>query len=269
MNISVHCLKEECFPALKEIGFYGIDLSFDNKKEPEDMLPFAEEALDLGLKICQTHLWPPSIKCGKDDFEGFVNEVLPTYKKQIEVTAQMNCPIAVMHPYGNTDFEIARKGNILLISSLLPILKKTGVKLAIENVYGENYCSVGVATAEDLLFYTDYFGSEYLGICLDTGHAILHKQNVIEMLQKTKNNLFALHIHTTLPTADMHSIPYSIKYHERINWKEFIKVLRLGNYEGTFNLEIKPPLEYSIPSRNAFYKMAFEVSRDIIENRLL
>ncbi|MBQ8202761.1 MAG: sugar phosphate isomerase/epimerase [Clostridia bacterium] len=267
MDISVHCLKEECFPALKEIGFVGIDLSFDNKKAPEEMLSQAEKALDLGLKICQTHLWPPHFSGEKDDYEGFVEAVFPIYKRQIEATAKMGCHTAVMHPYGNADFDLAKKGTVLLIEKLLPTLQKTGVILSVENVYGENYSSVGFATAEDMLYITEHFNSKYVGICFDTGHAILLRQNVLEMLKKLSGHITALHLHTTLTVADMHSIPYSIKYHETIRWKEFYDILVEGGYKGTFNLEIKPPLEYSVPTRNAFFKMAYEASKDIIEKR--
>ena len=269
MDISVHCLKSECFTAIKEIGFYGVDLSFDNQKPPEDMLDFAEKALDSGLKISQTHLWPPHFRVDKDDFEGFVKEVFPVYKRQIEVSAQIGSPVAVMHPYGNEDSDLAKKGTVLLIEKLLPTIRKTGIALAVENIYGDKFCRLGFSTAEEMLYITDCFKGENIGICFDTGHALLQGINVTKTLEKIKNRIKALHIHTTIPIADMHSIPYSIKYHESINWKEFIRILKESEYKGTFNLEIKPPLEYSIPSRNAFYKMAYEVSKDIIEDRLL
>jgi len=154
-----------------------------------------------------------------------------------------------------------------LIQELLPILEKNNVVLSIENLYGPGFTDGHLTSADDLLFYMDYFKSPYLGICLDVGHAIALDQDPVEMLRKVLNHLTALHIHTSHPKQDLHAIPKFLGYAEKINWDEFYEVLSSGHYQGTFNLELIQPSNLSDEAILSYLQLAYHVANGIVNKK--
>ena len=278
MKISVGDMNiEEIYPEIKKIGFKGFDIGFpvynDREKILSDdfedlMLKKYEDIKSAGLEVCQTHLtyYPGRAEpLGDGTYKDFEDYMLPIFIKEIEIVAKMNCRVAVIHLYFHKSREISREGNIELIKKLLPVLEKNDVVLAIENVYGPEYGDIHLSTAEDLLYYTDYFKSDYLGVCLDAGHAVVRRQNPIEMLKKINNNLKALHLHSTVPGVDLHLPPYFII--NGVDWLEFYDVLSKINYNGTFNMEIKAPKQISIPATVNYYRMVYGIADGIVRGR--
>lgn len=275
MNISVGCMDiEEIYPKVKEMGFYGLDFGFPVYNDREIILAdeFEDSILkkykainDAGLKICQTHLtfYPGHLEpLGDGSYKAYEDYMLPIIIKEIEIIAKMNCKVAAAHLYFHDSKEVSRQGNIELIKKLLPVLEKNDVSLAIENVYGHNYSDIHLSTAEDLLFYTDYFKSEYVGVCLDAGHAVILHQNPIEMIKAINKNLKGLHVHATIEGVDLHLPPYFIA--GGVDWKEFYKNLVEVGYKGTFNMEIKAPRDFSIPAKISYYEMVYKIADGII-----
>jgi sugar phosphate isomerase/epimerase len=191
--------------------------------------------------------------------------MLPILQKEITLAGKMNCRTVVMHPYFEEDRENSQAGNIALISKLLPTLEENNVILSLENIYGFRYCDIHLSTAEDLLFYTDYFRSPFVGICLDTGHAIIRGQKPVEMMRQIGKQLTAVHLHTTVRTTDLHSIPYCIGYEEKIDWKEVAAELRAIGYQGTFNMEVRPSVKLTDKATESYYQLAYDVAKGILE----
>ena len=278
MNISIICNDAACYSTIKSSGFCGIDFSFPNAPDCKDVLTqeYYDSVLEKhqllkenGLYVAQTHLsiMPAHIEpLGDGTYQSFEEYMLPILLKEIELTAKMNCRTAVIHLYFENDKEKSRAGNIQLISKLLPTLEKHNVILSIENIFGPRLSDAHLSSAEDLLFYIDYFKSENLGICLDTGHAVVLKQNPTEMLKKIGANLTALHIHTTVLPDDMHLIPNTVHWEEKIDWDEFSQELLRTQYGGTFNLEVKLPKKLKGNAVTAFYQLAYAVAKEIICN---
>lgn len=277
MEISVACSNAAFYPKLKEIRYCGIDMPFASYTQRETILAdaYTDTVLDgyhllceAGLRLCQTHLsylpthLPPF---GDGSYQAYEDYMLPIYRKEIELTGRMNCGVAVMHPYYEADREKSREGNIALISKLLPVLEENHVILSLENIFGNRYSDIYLSNAEDMLFYTDYFQSPYVGVCLDTGHAIIRKEDPIEMLKKIGEKLTAVHLHTTVPTIDLHAIPYCTGYGERIGWKELAQELEKLPYQGTFNMEIRPPSKFTDQAAKTYYQLAYDVAKGILE----
>ncbi len=276
MKISIACDDGKYFDEIKAAGFDGVDLSFADYLRRDEILTdgytceieeTGKAARGSSLDICQTHLtyYPGHIPpVGDGTYAAFEDFILPALLKEIELTAMLGCSVAAIHLYFEADREKSRAGNLRLIEKLLPTLERCGVRLAIENIYGPDYSDAHLSTAEDLLYYADAFGSDCIGVCLDTGHAVIRGQDPIAMLRESQESLCGLHLHSTVSGIDLHSIPYCISYGETVDWKRFARVLKDSPYKGSFNLEVRPPAEFDRGARFAYYKLAYETARGII-----
>jgi len=263
------------YEKIKEIGFDGVDFNLNS----DDILTdkFAELVREkfeyikkYGLKVCQTHLaYHPSHvpHIGDGSYKAFEEVMLPKFIRGVELSGEMGARTAVIHMYDHETREESQKGNIELISKLLPHLEKNNVILSIENIFGDgdNTSDIYLSTAEDLLYYADYFNSPYVGACLDTGHALVRGQNAVEMLKKVLPRLTALHINTNSGDHDLHCIPNCVSYMESIDWKAFAKVLKASDYEGSFNMELSGSSFFNDKARLAFYTVAYEVANYLIK----
>ena len=275
MDISVRDTKIQSFYSeLKLIGFDGVDVNFPtwdqreyilSEKFEDTVMEKYKHITDADLRVCQTHLtyypghYPP---LGDGSYKAFEDYMLPIFAREIELVSKMNCKIAVIHLYFEESRENSRAGNLQLIEKLLPIAKKSNVILSIENIYGYQHADVHLSTAEDLLYYTDYFNSEYLGICLDTGHAVTRRQDPIEMAERIGSDLKALHVHSNVPERDLHLPPWLIN---RVDWQRFCEVLTEIGYQGAFNMEITAPKQMNKKNALLYYGMAYGIAEDLIQ----
>lgn len=275
MNISIsdrNCLYEY----LKELGYYGLDVPFESCSKRDFILSddyydhIAEKykrITDSGLKVCQTHL---AYDTGEDGaYEWFDEFVFPVLSKQIEMTKVLNCKVCVLHLRVRDNREESYKYNTYRISKLLPVAEKNGVIIAIENTYsgGEAYEESYISSYEDFMYYMDYFKSPSLGICLDTGHAVIRKQNPLELFRKLKKYIVAMHLHTTTENYDLHAMPFTLPYGEKIDWFELYKEISESEYPGTLNFELRPSLELSEAAKKAYYLLAIETAKTIMNGK--
>lgn len=277
MDITVKNCDAKFYPALKEMGYTGLDLSFghylkrDEMLEPgyRDTILAKKQAMEeAGLSLAQVHLsyrnsaYLPADGGNYSDWEAYL---LPVIQKQLDITREMGCHVAVFHPYYELGREEnTRRGNMILFEKLMPQLEAGNIVLSLENVYGPACQHAYHSSAEELLYYTERFDSPNLGICLDTGHAILREQDPVEMLQKVAHRLTALHLHSVLPGLDLHTIPYFTAGAERIDWGTFVRELKNTPYTGPFNMELKVPAALSDRAAVLFYQTAYTVARDIL-----
>lgn len=271
MKITVSCAKEELYPLFREIGFDGVDIKMDKSElvgnGTETLRQKFRAAQAAGLSVMQTHLpycpshLPPP---GDGLYRDFAAEMMPYLVRGIELTAEAGARVAVLHPYFEAEREGSRAGNLKLIRTLMPVLERTGVTLALENIYGNKRSDVYLSRAADLLYYAEYFKSPRVGICLDTGHAVILGQKPAEMLAAYGSHACALHVHTTVPGFDMHTIPGILNGGEQHQWDEFCRTLYTSGYAGTFNLEIGTKYKSSA-AKEAFYRLAFAVAHEMLE----
>ena len=123
------------------------------------------------------------------------------------------------------------------------------IKIAIENLPPEFLCDsteeidyVLKKTIKSFKNNNKGHLSDYMGICLDTGHANL-KNNLNELLNEFKNKIFSIHLHDnigdtgkdrSLGLDDLHLVPGK----GNTGWSAFFKNILNINYKGFIILEI-------------------------------
>jgi len=237
---------------MKQAGFDGVDFSLcrdqtnpEAQLSPEWMADVMERAEALkaeGLEIAQSHLpyYGSHIDRPGDggyrDYEAFV---LPGLLKSLEACGEIGCRVAVIHPYFHPlSAPSTRDGNLRLIDRLMPSVEKYGVKLAFENIYGMNYSDTRMSRAEDILPVIEAADSEYVGACIDTGHANIRGLDGAAMVRLYGKKLFALHVNGNAG-KDEHVIPYTMSgWCEKIDFYAFSAALKEIGFKGYYNLEI-------------------------------
>lgn len=111
------------------------------------------------------------------------------------------------------------------LKKLLPVAEKTGVTLAVENLYHE-------WTISQINKLLDDLNHPLLGICLDTGHAALYSTPQDE-LALCGNRLLGFHIHDNWLEDDDHLVPFRGK----IDWQAFCSTLLKNGYQGALMFE--------------------------------
>ena len=129
------------------------------------------------------------------------------------------------------------------LDELEPFCKERNVRICIENLFE----APGELQLEqfDLLFAR--YPKEFLGFCLDTGHAnLVWGDSFIEVLtERYKDRLFSIHMHDNKGwgdepgCGDAHRLPGE----GTIDWKRLMGVLRTSAYELPWTLEVKKPAE--------------------------
>lgn len=266
--------KKELFPKLKQMGYTGVDVSFFNYSHrafilsdcyEDEIISHCRNILDNELQISQVHLayWPGHLPLPSDgSFRAFEEYMFPIWEKELSIASDLGCHVAVIHLYFEDDKKKTQQGNVELIRKLLPLCKKKQIVLAIENIY-KSYEDAHFTTADDLLYYTEYFQNENLGICLDTGHAVILGQDPVALVQKLGSRIKTIHAHTTIPGRDLHAVPYSLSAEERIDWKAFYQTLCEKHYTGNFNMELSIPNVADDSEIEAFLAKAIQVAKMI------
>ena len=257
---------------LKEAGFDGVDFNID--PDPIDHSEALKAIKSEGMFVGQVHL--PYLPNGSDcyewnNYESFESYMLERLKNAIRICHELGCRIAALHLYYGDDPEDTWNGNVRLIEQLLPTLEKYDVRLALENVYahdGKNYLDSYVAYPEQLMKYVEYFNSDYVGICLDTGHANIFGIDVIAAVRLFGKKLYALHTNANAG-EDQHAIPMTVPtWLDKVDYEEMAKALAEAGYEGTMNFEITSGKTFSF-AKKEYVSYAAKVARhlaDIFEN---
>ena len=127
------------------------------------------------------------------------------------------------------------------LDELQPYCKELGVKICLENLFE--------ASAKDQIEQFDYlFGrypADFLGLCIDTGHANLVGGNEFIKLLATRyaDRFFCQHLHDNRGwgkedgCGDAHRLPGECS----IDWKETMRLVRASAYEQPFVMEVSKP----------------------------
>lgn len=205
-------------------------------KTEKEFVSFLNEvrnsAKNAGIEIFQMHgLWP-----SQDTTDEGRARSIEYFKKEILAAQVLECPNLVIHPclpYGTRnepDNELGWETNIRRFEALLPIAEKLGVTICVENL---PFLAIKMSQVDYLIKLLDYFQHPNLKICLDTGHANMHHDDLAQDVRKIGKDLQCLHVHDNRGYFDEHMIPYK----GTIDWASFLSALKEIGYNGCFSLE--------------------------------
>lgn len=257
---------EKALMLLAQIGFDAVDFSFFAYGDDSPLLMSEKDCAaymknlravmdESGIAAGQTHAPMPTYAYGADDNDARLSQMIAAiYASEI-----LGAPYCVIHPpilpYRKYDeaYEENRLLCLEIYGKLLPHLRRTGVKLAVENMF--NYdsvkgkiCPTICSTAEEMAYYADTLGDCFVN-CLDIGHTHLTEQSAEYMIKHLGHErLKCLHVHDNDGVSDRHTAPYM----GNINWASVCGALKDIGYDGTFSFEadnflyaFPPHLRYS------------------------
>jgi len=234
----------DCIRSCSDVGYRVFDLSLSGITQPGRYLNKQESHREWLAEVkavlkereatfSQAHgvFYGSALNPASDDgFAAFVQ----TMRENFLLAGELEIPWMVFHPQiflsdGGYDEETIYAANVELFSSLVDIIKETGVKVAIENMNKEPFKS-----AASLLSLIELLDDERFGICWDTGHANLTGQDQVASIMQMGSKLKATHIADNRGVVDDHLLPFS----GTIDWLPLVSALMQSGYGGDFSFEV-------------------------------
>ena len=225
----------EAFRTMKSHGFDSVDLGIAvtepsprniYEKSDEDFERILEDVKNAadkeGIEIYQAHgPWrhPP-----KDATEEDRAEWRAYMEKGIYACSILGCKYFVIHPImpfgtgAEPDSKMFYKLNYEFFKSLIPAAEKHGVVICVENM---PFKAHSIARPNEIADFVKALDSDYIAMCLDTGHAAVLGFDVGESVKIMKDKLVTLHVHDNDGVNDLHRFPFD----GVINWESFAKAL--------------------------------------------
>ena len=126
------------------------------------------------------------------------------------------------------------EGSLVTWNHILPIAIERGIKIAIENIFEDE--------PTNLRLLMEKMGSQYFGICFDTGHFNLFSKTPLEeWLNQLKPYILELHLHDNNKNLDEHKA--------------------IG--DGTFDFDI---LFTALTGKNVLYTLEAHTPEDVIKS---
>lgn len=127
------------------------------------------------------------------------------------------------------------------LDELLPFCREKKVKICVENLFE----APGELQLEQFTRLFSRYPADFLGLCLDTGHAHLVWGNdfITQLAERFGDRLYSVHIHDNRGWGDQpgccdaHMLPGECS----IDWPALMAVLRKSAYEAPWVLEVMKP----------------------------
>lgn len=194
----------------------------------------AEAIAAAGIEVSQTHgpwRYPP-----KDATEEDRQERFEKMSRALHGTRLLGCKYMVLHPImpfgpdNEGDRDEFMRINIEFFTGLCKVAEREQVIICLENM---PMLKLPVATPSQILEFVEKINSPYLEICLDTGHATVHKVSAGDAVRISGEHLRVLHVHDNNGRADQHLMPF----YGVTDWADFSNALRETGFEGVLSLE--------------------------------
>ena len=250
-----HLSPEEALKAFKAHGFNCCELSSEHSEAllnrgdaTEVGRAFGELARELGVEVSQGHLFFWGKRICHDEDRALIKKQLDLFLAIGIKNAVLHCDPLVNEQGEKAPIDVARVENIKAISDILEHVKGTDIVICLENLIS----SPAVNNVEGLMYFIDYFKSENLGICLDTGHLNINDKDQLGFIRRAGKHIKALHLADNEGQADQHLMPYG---KGNVDFATVIREMKALDYEGLYNLEI--PGESQAPLEILGYKLEY------------
>ncbi len=170
--------------------------------------------------------------------------------KSVRGCAILGCPNMVIHnimPYGPRDLDkkVVWEINEEFMGRLAELGQEYGVVINMENMPFLHQC---LASCADLLDFVKHMNTQWIRICLDTGHAAVWEHSPADCVRLLgKEYLRTLHVHDNDGKRDRHWNPGT----GMVDWDAFGAALREIGFEGAVSLETAVPAEITGDERDA------------------
>ena len=185
----------------------------------------------------------------------------------LKVCAKHGAPVMVIHPYIGFKNHCPDDEGLEYFGKIVKEAEHLGVKLAFENVEGEEYLTA---------IMNEFGSSPAVGFCWDTGHEQCYNRGK-DMMALYGDKLFGTHFNDNIGVTgenityldDLHLMPFD----GIVDWQGVMDRIRRHNYTDilTFELTIKNKPgknthdEYAKLSPDDFYKLAYERAVKVAE----
>lgn len=240
---------KEVLRDIAEAGYSNVEIWADKTHLDPRISPDLSAVKDLlnslHLKVHSLHAPFSGLDIASLD-EGRRQNSLKLIKKSMESCSEIEGKIVIVHPCSpeipgdDQSYLRAKNKTKDSLCTLATLAEKLGIKLAVENTTGKRRVGSDISELTELV---SKINNSHLGLCLDTGHAFVGKEDVDfskDVLECGKN-LIALHIQDTDGEKDRHWLPGQ----GIINWAQFMKDLVSIDYQGVLTLEISGSPEFT------------------------
>jgi len=265
---------EDALRRIRGIGWPAVELSTEHLvaiREDPDALARARAvrklANALDLHMPQAHITiHVDVANAEEDRRRRDQAVV---RRDVELLAEMGIPVGVLHCGGGGEHpggaREAYQIRMAAMAELADHAHRLGVRLALENgtgARGGDDDPEWDGSVRALRTLIGRIGSPALGICLDTGHAILEKWDNVEAARVAGDLLIALHIADNDGSGDQHRIPFA--YGTQVDWPAVVAAIREVGYDGPFNLEIPGERGRPLEILDALLRYALEVCNKLL-----
>ncbi|MDX9985144.1 sugar phosphate isomerase/epimerase [Sphaerochaeta sp.] len=262
----------QCIDACAQAGYRVMDMSLSGITQPgrylylrEAQLPWLEEVIDAldqnHVRFLQCHgvFYGTKLDQKSEDFSMFIENI----KNNLWLASKLSIPWMVLHPlscqqYEEHEVQEIMKENVVFFRSLYELSEKFGVGIAIENMITGPFQS-----AERLLELLDGINHPAsFGVCWDTGHANLTKQNQAESIYLLGSKLKTTHIADNRGIVDDHLLPFS----GIIEWRSLVSAMKKIEYSGAFSFEAhNATRNYPLELRKEVLHLSYLIGKNLLE----
>jgi len=175
-------------------------------------------------------------------------------KNRIQLAARLGGDVIIQHaqmdPLGDGNIRLFWPQLQKSLADLEPFARAYGVRIAFENLLN-NF--------ETLKMLFDNYAPDYIGLCLDTGHANMIPGH-LDRLSAFKDRLISIHLHDNDGQSDQHKLPFT----GSLDWESVVRFIAESPYQKCINLEVGIH-QSGIPDEALFlqgaYQRGMELSR--------
>ena len=236
-------LTDSVFEEYKAVGIGYMEISLkniENYNDPDEKTQaiISHDANKIKLAAIRNDvtIWSLHLPFGAgyydiscEETEKWQNAV-QKYSKLIEYASDIGAKIAVLHPsfepIEDSDREERLKLSTEALYTLSKVAKKSGVKLAVENL--PRTC-LGRTSDEIIRLIS---ADDSLGVCFDVNHLLIESHK--DFVHAVGNKIITVHISDYDFIDERHWLPGKGK----IDWKELIGLLKEAGYDGPFMNEV-------------------------------
>ncbi len=171
-------------------------------------------------------------------------------KPIIEAGAALGAPVVVAHPIpfdiGQGNYDDLLSKILASLHALEPLLKDTGIRLAVENVLPGPSTGLAIEAVRRC-------DSNYIGFCYDSSHEQADGPNPLELLRTMKDRVIAVHLSDWVKPFTDHVPPRE----GVIDWPELSSQLRDTSFPGPLLFEVT--VEHtSVKETEPFLRLVYE-----------